>query len=130
MPTNKEIVQSVYEALAAGDVPKVLGLMDDNIKWTEAEGFPLFSGTLVGPQQVVDGVFMRLGEIGDEFSVNPTRFVAEDDTVVAIGTYTWKRLSTGEPAEVQMAHVLTLRDGKIISFEQHVDTLKVQERMR
>lgn len=129
MPTNKEIVQSAYEAFAAGDVPKVLSLMDDNIKWTEAEGFPIYSGTLVGPQQVVEGVFMRLGEVGDDFRVNATRLVAEDDTVVALGTYTWKRHSTGEPSEVQMAHVLTLRDGKIISFEQHVDTLKVQERM-
>lgn len=129
MPTNKEIVQSAYEAFAVGDVPKVVSLMDDDIKWTEAEGFPIYSGTVVGPQQVVDAVFMRLGEIGDDFSVNPTRFVAEDDTVVALGTYTWKRHSTGAPAEVQMAHVLTLQDGKIISFEQHVDTLKVQERM-
>jgi ketosteroid isomerase-like protein len=129
MPTNKEIIQGAYEAFAAADVPKVLGLMDDTIKWTDAEGFPLYSGTLVGPQQVVDGVFMRLGEIGDDFSVHPTRFVAEDDTVVALGTYTWKQHSTGAPAEVQMAHVWTLRDGKIISFEQHVDTLKVQERV-
>jgi ketosteroid isomerase-like protein len=128
MPTNKEIVQGAYDAFAVGDVPTVLGVMDDDIKWTEAEGFPLYSGTLVGPQQIVEGVFMRLGEIGDEFSVNPTRFVAEDDTVVAVGTYTWKQRSTGAPAEVQMAHVWTFRDGKITSFVQHVDTLKVQER--
>jgi hypothetical protein len=71
---------------------------------------------------------MRLGEVGDGFTVTPTRFVAEDDTVVALGTYSWTQHSTGKPAEVQMAHVWTLRDGKIISFVQHVDTLKVQER--
>jgi uncharacterized protein len=67
--------------------------MDDKIEWTEAEGFPL-RGTYVGPQAVVEGVFMRLGEIGDEFTVTPTRFVAEDDTVVATGTYSWKHRST------------------------------------
>jgi len=71
---------------------------------------------------------MRLGEIGDDFTVTPTRFVAEGDTVVAVGTYSWKHRSTGVPAKVQMAHVWTFRDGKIISFEQLVDTLKVQER--
>jgi ketosteroid isomerase-like protein len=27
-----------------------------------------------------------------------------------------------------MAHVWTLRDGKVTSFQQHVDTLKLQER--
>jgi hypothetical protein len=128
MPTNKQIIQGAYEAFAKGDVPSVLAVMDDKIEWTEAEGFPLYDGTFVGPQAVVDGVFMRLGEIGDDFTVTPTRFVAEGDTVVAVGTYSWKHRSTGEPAKVQMAHVWTFRDGKIISFEQLVDTLKVQER--
>ena len=128
MPTNKQIIQGAYEAFAKGDVPSVLAVMDDKIEWTEAEGFPLYDGTFVGPQAVVDGVFMRLGEIGDDFTVTPTRFVAEGDTVVAVGTYSWKHRSTGVPAKVQMAHVWTFRDGKIISFEQLVDTLKVQER--
>lgn len=128
MPTNKQITQSAYEAFSKGDVPSVVALMDDKIEWTEAEGFPLYDGTFVGPQAVVDGVFMRLGEIGDNFTVTPTRFVAEGDTVVVLGTYSWKHRSTGEPAKVQMAHVLTFRDGKIVSFEQLVDTLKVQER--
>jgi len=125
MPTNKQIVQGAYQAFAEGDVPQVLALMDDKIEWTEAEGFPLH-GTYVGPQAVVEGVFMRLGEIGDEFTVTPTLFVAEDDTVVAIGTYSWKHRSTGKPAIVQMAHVWTFRDGKIISMRQHVDTLRVR----
>lgn len=70
---------------------------------------------------------MRLGEIGDDFTVTPTRFVAEGDTVVAIGTYSWKHRSTGEPAEVRMVHIWTLRDGRLTSMQQHVDTLKVQE---
>ncbi len=51
----------------------------------------------------------------------------EDDTVVATSTYSWKHRSTGKPAEVQMADVWTFRDGKVISMQQHVDTLKVQE---
>jgi ketosteroid isomerase-like protein len=128
MPTNKQITQGIYEAFSKGDVPSVLAVMDDKIEWTEAEGFPLYDGTFVGPQAVLEGVFMRLGEIGDDFTVTPNRFVAEGDTVVTIGTYSWKHRSTGEPAKVQMAHVLTFRDGKLISFEQLVDTLKVQER--
>jgi ketosteroid isomerase-like protein len=126
MGTNKQMIRDAYQAFAVGDVPKVLALMDDKIEWTEAEGFPLH-GTYVGPQAVVEGVFMRLGEIGAEFTVTPTRFVAEDDVVIATGTCSWKHRSTGQPAEVPMAHVWTLRDGKIIAMQQYVDTLKVQE---
>jgi ketosteroid isomerase-like protein len=56
---------------------------------------------------------MRLGEIGDNFSVNVNQFVADGDTVVTLGTYTWDRKDSGEPAEVKMAHVWTLDDGKL-----------------
>ena len=97
MATNKEIVEGVYASFAQGDVPAVLGAMADEIQWAEADGFPL-AGTYVGPQAVLDGVFMRLGEIGDEFSAVPDQIVAEGDTVVAIGNYTWKHKDSGEPA--------------------------------
>jgi hypothetical protein len=50
-------------------------------------------------------VFMPLGEIGEEFTVTPTRFVSEDDAVVATGTYSWKHRSTGKPAVAQTAQV-------------------------
>ena len=53
--------------------------MADNIQWTEADGFPL-AGTYVGPQAVLEGVFMRLGEIGDDFAVVPEQFIADGDT--------------------------------------------------
>jgi ketosteroid isomerase-like protein len=129
LSTNKEIVESVYASFAKGDVPAVLALMDPEIEWTEAEEFPLHDGTLVGPQAVVEGVFMRLGEIGDEFTVLPERFVADGDTVVTIGTYTWEHKTTGDPAEVKMVHVWTLDDGKLTSFDQHVDTVRVRDQM-
>lgn len=124
MATNKEIIAAAYAAFAQGDVPAVLAAMHPEIEWTNAEGWPLYSGTLVGPQAVVDGVFMRLGEIGDDFSVNLEQLVAEGDTVVGLGTYTWNRQGSGEPAEVKMAHVWTLADGKVTHFQQHVDTAK------
>jgi ketosteroid isomerase-like protein len=121
-PVATEPTEAAYASFAKGDVPAVLALMDPKIEWTEAEGWPLYSGTLVGPQAIVDGVFMRLGEIGENFSVNVTQLVAEGDTVVALGTYSWNR--SGEPAEVKIAHVWTLAGGKITRFQQHVDTAK------
>ena len=124
MPTNKEIVDAAYASFAEGDVTAVLAMMDPNIEWSEAEGWPLYDGTFVGPQAIVDGVFMRLGEIGDNFALHVTQLVADGDTVVALGTYTWDRTDSGEPAEVKMAHVWTLDGGKLIRFQQHVDTAK------
>jgi ketosteroid isomerase-like protein len=76
---------------------------------------------------VLEGVFMRLGEIGDDFTVVPEQLVADGDTVVALGNCRWKQKSSGEPAIVKMVHVWTMDGGKAIAFQQHVDTLRVRE---
>lgn len=126
MATNKDIIEGVYASFAAGDIPAVLAIMSDDIQWTEADGFPL-AGTYVGPQAVLEGVFMRLGEVGDDFAVVPNRFIADGDIVVTLGSYRWKRKSSGEQATVKMAHVWTLDGGKAVAFQQHVDTIRVRE---
>jgi ketosteroid isomerase-like protein len=127
MPTNKEIVESVYASFAAGDVPAVLGAMHPEIQWNEAEGFPLYDGTFVGPQAVLDGVFMRLGEIGDNFAAVPARIIADGDTVIALGNYSWNHTASGQPAEVKMVHVWKVADGKLTEFQQHTDTARVRD---
>ena len=124
--TNKEIIEELYQSFASGDVPAVLAKFDDNISWTEADGFPL-AGTYVGPQAVLEGVFMRLGELGNDWVLVLNRFVADGDTVVTDGKYTWNHKETGAPCEVRMAHVWTLPDGKVIDFLQHVDTAVFRE---
>jgi ketosteroid isomerase-like protein len=126
---NKEFIQSLYAAFAKSDVPSVLAGLDDKIEWSEAEGFPFWNGApFVGPQEVAERVFARIGkgELSDTFAVNPSQFVADGDTVVMLGTYTGTG-SSGAPFEVKVAHVWTVRGGKAVTFQQHVDTLKVRE---
>jgi ketosteroid isomerase-like protein len=123
---NKKIIQELYQNFALGDVPAVLAGFDDNISWTEADGFPL-TGTYTGPQAVLEGVFMRLGEFSDNWGVVVERLIADGDTVVADGKYTWNHKESGEPCEVRMAHVWTLANGKATAFLQHVDTARVRE---
>jgi ketosteroid isomerase-like protein len=124
--SNKEIVQGIYDSFASGDVAAVTGAFANDIAWTEADGFPL-AGTYIGAQAIVENVFMRLGEIGDNWGVVVDRFVADGDTVVADGKYTWNHKKSGDLCEVRMAHVWTLADGKVTSFLQHVDTVRVRE---
>jgi ketosteroid isomerase-like protein len=127
--TNKEIVQELYQNFAKGDVPSVIANFDDNITWTEADGFPL-AGTYVGPQAVVENVFMRLSEFSDNWAVVVDRLIADGNTVVADGKYTWTHKVSGEPCEARMAHVWTLADGKATTFLQHVDSARVRELIR
>jgi ketosteroid isomerase-like protein len=126
MATNREIIEGAYASFAQGDVPAVLGAFADDIQWIEPDGYPL-GGTYVGHQAVVDGVFMRLGEIGNDFAVMPEQFVADRDTVVALGHLSWRHKSTGKPAAVKTAHVWTFERGKAATFEQLIDTVQVRE---
>ena len=126
--SNKAIVQQMYAGFAAGDVPAVVAAFADDIAWTEADGFPL-AGTYVGPQAVVENVFMRLGEFSDNWSVAIDRTIADGDTVVADGRYTWNHKETGAPCEARMAHIWTFENGKVTNFLQHVDTKRVQEQI-
>ena len=57
----------------------------------------------------------------------PEQYVAEGNTVVALGHLSWKQKSTGAPALVKMAHVWTFEGGKAASFLHHVDTVRVQQ---
>lgn len=124
--TNKAIIQRLYQSFASGDIQAVTAAFADDIEWTEADGFPL-AGTYIGPQSVVENVFMRLGEFSENWGVAIDRYIADGDTVVADGKYTWNHKETGESCEVRMAHVWTLTDGKAVSFLQHVDTARVRE---
>ncbi|MDJ0910691.1 MAG: nuclear transport factor 2 family protein [Woeseiaceae bacterium] len=124
--TNKEIIQGLYDSFATGDIAAVTAVFADDISWTEADGFPL-AGTYIGPQAVVEGVFMRLGDFSDNWGVVLDRLVADGDVVVADGKYTWNHKASGEPCEARMAHIWTLADGKATSFLQHVDSARVRE---
>ena len=66
MTTSVDTVRHFYDALGRGDVPAVLSLLDAEIKWTEAERFPYYSGTWQGPQAVLDKpqtAFQRMGRV-------------------------------------------------------------------
>ena len=63
----------------------VLAAFAPDIVWNEAEhNLPLADGNpYIGPQAVLEGVFMRLGEDFDGFGVVPERYIAEGDSVVS-----------------------------------------------
>lgn len=128
MSTNRELVQSLYEAFARGDAGTVLGAMHENVDWNEAEGGPYADqNPYSSPQQVGEGVFGRLMEEFDGFTVKPHRLLAEDDTVVAFGRYTGTHRASGKPLDAQFAHEWILRDGRVVGFQQYTDTAQYQQ---
>ena len=126
---NSEIIRGLYDAFATGDVPGVLGVLDGDIRWTEAEGFP-YGGTYVGPDAVLANVFAKLGSEWDGFTAVPHTFVAEGDSVVALGDYGGTYKATGRRFSAPFAHAWTLRGGKVVRFQQYTDTALAQAAVR
>jgi ketosteroid isomerase-like protein len=122
---NVAFVQKLYDAFGAGDVVTVVGALDPQIEWYAAENSPyaLPDGKpYIGPQAVVDGVFARIPQDTDGFRIEVLRLIGFDDTVLAENRYHGTGKATGTPFDVQVAHVWYLRDGKVVRWQQHVDT--------
>ncbi|APQ15986.1 nuclear transport factor 2 family protein [Maribacter hydrothermalis] len=126
---NVTVVDKLYNGFATGDIPTVLGLMSNNIIWNEAEGNTLADGNpYVGPEAVLNGVFARLGEEHEYFNLEHIELHdMYNDKVLATLRYNAKRKNNGALINAQVAHFWTLKDSKIIAFQQYVDTKQLAD---
>lgn len=128
--TNLEIVKSTYEGKTSEENGQNLAkYVAEDISWTEAKGFP-YAGTYIGLENITKNVFSRLGGEWIDYKFTPEDYVASDDKVVAYGTYTGTYKITGKSFTARVAHLWKLKDRKIISFEQFVDSQTVNDAVK
>ena len=125
--TNLEIVRSTYEGKNSEENGRNLAAYaSEDIVWTEAKGFP-YGGTYSGLDAIGKNVFHRLATEWTDYTFTPEGYVAEGDKIVAYGTYTAVNNTTGKPLKARVAHLWKLIDGKIVRFEQFVDSQTVND---
>lgn len=126
--SHVQSAQDIYAAFGRGDIPAVLGMFHPAIEWREAEGNPYRpdGSAWVGPQAVLEQLFMRLGGDWDGFTVNVGTLHDAGEHVVMEGRYTGTHKASGKALDAQVCHVLRFRDGKLASFQQYVDTSQLQ----
>jgi ketosteroid isomerase-like protein len=119
---NKQLVMQAYGLYAQGDIKGVLMLCDERICWVspDIERVP-FSGTYNGHYEVAD-FFSRMAEHLDTLQFAPRDVIAEGDKVVVTGDARWQVKATGVEFGTAWVHVFTVRDGKVVRFEQYSDT--------
>ncbi|MBX9860259.1 MAG: nuclear transport factor 2 family protein [Sphingomonas sp.] len=125
-----ETVRAFYTAVAQGDVPGVVALLHPDLEWTEAEGFPYYSGTWRQPSDVVEKLLVPLMRDWDDFSAVADDFIVEGDRVVSLGAYGGTSKATGRPMRAPFAHVWRIADGKLQRFDMYTDTLVVDRALR
>jgi uncharacterized protein len=121
-----DVVKSIYEAFARGDVPAVLGAFAEDIEWYEAEGMP-YGGLHRGGESVAQKVFGPISEDVEGFAVTPEEFMGSGDAVAVVTRYTGTGKATGKRLDQTAVHVWDIRDGKAARFRHFMDTVKFGE---
>jgi ketosteroid isomerase-like protein len=117
---NKQIVERMYDANRRGDLDAVLAAFTDDVVWNSPGPAP-FSGRRTGR----DGMRKFFEEMErtietEQFDVD--ELVADGDKVVALGRERYRIRETGAMDETDVAHVFTLRGGRISHGQAFMDT--------
>lgn len=121
MSKNYEAIKAHYAGSDAGDLAAMMAPVTERTAWTEMAGFP-YAGTYIGPDAIIAGVFKRIGEEWDGYTLKLEKLVDGGSTVVGIGTYSGVYRKTGKAMSARVVHVWEMEDGKALSFEQFTDT--------
>jgi len=112
-----DTVRNFYTSLAAGDVTTLSGLFADELAWTEAKGFPYYSGTWTSFAEIAEKLLGPIGRDWDGFAATPAEFLVTDDgRVVTIGTYSGAYRATGKLMRAAFAHVWRVSNERITRF--------------
>lgn len=125
---NVQVVRGMYGAFAKGDIPQIIGALDPQVEWWEAENFIYADqNPYIGPEAVLKGVFMRIASEWEAFAVSPTDVLDAGDVIIGYGYYSGTYRQNGMKARAQFAHFFTFRDGKIAKFQQYTDTAQFKD---
>ncbi|MDQ2775385.1 MAG: nuclear transport factor 2 family protein [Acidobacteriota bacterium] len=110
---NVALVQKALEAFGRGDVQAILDLSsnDSEFRCPGPEIIP-YAGTKRGHSEI-QTYFDALITTQKNANLSIDRFVAQGDTVVAIGRYTAQVNSTGKSIDTPVMLAFELQDGKI-----------------
>lgn len=120
------VVHELYEAFERGDMAALERLIAPDATWTyygPASQLP-FGGTRRGPAGVAD-FFAKVGETLENPVATQFDYIVTGNTVAVPGTEESTVRATGIRYKADCVHVFKIRDGKIISFEEFIDSGKV-----
>jgi ketosteroid isomerase-like protein len=122
MSNPVEIVTSIYENFASGNIPAILEVMSDDVDWIF---FAPKTVPFAGEHRGKDGVLRFFQLVGQSVAVQayePREMLEGQDHVTVLG---WQRVTatkTGRTWETNFCHVWSLRDGKCVRAREYYDT--------
>ena len=122
---NIGVVRSAYDNFKSGNIPGVISLMAGDVEWQlpHIANVPI-TGTRTGAN-AVNEFFTTVTKEQEPIEFDPRQFIADGDKVVALGHYRWRVTGTGRTFDSDFAHVFTIKDGKVVRFQEFMDTAAV-----
>ena len=117
-----QLAERMYAALDADDIPNFLALCAEEVTveypgrgvlpyggtWEGRDGAERFLDTHEGAEEIL------------QFDVE--RMIAEDDTVLVLGTFTGRAKPDGQEWSTRFVHQLTMTDAGLLRWEAFFDT--------
>ena len=118
---NRKVVQLAYEAFLRGEMKVLFDSLADDIVWTNYS-YPdsPISGVFYG-KSGVQQFFAALGGQSDIQKFDITHYLAAEDKVVVLVDYKATIKATGKTSEQYLVHVMTVKDGKIATWDEYED---------
>lgn len=122
---NVELIKKFYIAFKKQNKQFYLQLCDEKIEWISMDGMPN-GGKYMGKDAVFYEYFPNMLSNFKEFHAEPTKFLSVKNMVIVFGRY--RGLSVfNKKFDVPFSHVYTIKNKKIIQFQQFTDTKKIQD---
>jgi len=124
MASNVEATKKGYECFQRGDIPSLIrDLLDDECVWISpgpSDKLP-WAGTFKGKQEIAN-FFAQVGQNLEFSEFAPREMIEQGETVVVLGTLAGRAKKTGKAVTNEWAHVFKFRQGKVVSFQEYIDT--------
>jgi ketosteroid isomerase-like protein len=125
---TRTAVSGLYDAYVRRDFERVESYIHDDINWVIYAPRKLFGFT--GPKHGKQAVLDALGAIAKEYAIEsyaPKIILADGDRAAVVSDVTFAQRSSGRILNFRIADVMRLRDGRIVEFEEFIDTIDVAE---
>ncbi|WP_066803722.1 nuclear transport factor 2 family protein [Sphingomonas asaccharolytica] len=117
---NVQTVKEFFAAIGSGDRGALLALVAEDIEWIiPGKDWPL-AGTRRGHAGLAD--LLETASKSIETSTEPREFVAQGDRVLVVGFAEGRIKATNKTFEDDWIFAITVRDGRLTSIREYVDT--------
>jgi ketosteroid isomerase-like protein len=124
---NVATIQRMFEAFGRGDIESIIGNCTEDCEFHSIGPATVpYYGIHKGKDAIRNHYFAAMMSTQSDQNLAVERFVAQGDTVVALGRYSAAVKATGKTMESPVALIFDLREGKVRRFEVMGDTAAAQ----